>query len=134
RIAFRLFFGTVGESRPAPGSGASIAPVVASARQRAKFALMKLNEADQAVLASALSDFKSDFRKAMGEVSKANALAKVGTKPSSPPAALLDDVTQQTLDKLKNTMSPDGFQKLKDHVRSEKRNMKIIPLQMAMHK
>jgi hypothetical protein len=92
-----------------------------SAKQRARLHVVQLDDADQAVLIRELSQFKGILESPVPPL-KAWALT---TPPLAKPS--LDDIAQSTVDRLRSAMSPAGFQRLEDHVRDQKRHMKIVP-------
>jgi len=115
-VAFRLFLGALAEgpgTSAAQPAGSPSSPLTPTAKQNAKLLPSALNSADMSALLQALNTWQASI-----------------TPPAWPPAAPvdLDAVTQTAMGVLQQQMSPSGFDSLLAQVRSEKKNMKRIPV------
>lgn len=119
-VACRLFFTAASAAPHDVTASASHLPspvgTAESPRQRAKLHPAELNSDDEAALVAILADFRASL----------DSIQISGTS--------LNDLAQQTLDLLQARMSPDGYQRLLQHIRSEKKKMKMIPFpDMSAH-
>jgi hypothetical protein len=109
-VAFRLFFAAL------VASSSSATQVTQS---ELTFSSLQLTDADKATFARALATFRN----------------KLDTASALKTATNLDALSQDCVQALKQSMSPDGFDRLLIYVRAEKRRMKRIPYpSMNSHK
>ncbi len=110
-MAFRLFFSALAERPAGPLSGG---PLVATGQQAAMLSAVHLQPADQDKLLTSLLTFRKDIHRILN------------AKDSSAPT--IDQFTEELVTSLKIAMTRDGFDRLLQQVRSEKRNMKRVAL------
>lgn len=109
-VAFRLYFAALSEPKAKPTD--AVDSVLPTEKQRAKMHAIQITDDDEAILVETVSNFAS---------TTTNASTRFKQKHS------LDEVAQDSVSILRNKMSPEGFQRLLDYVRSQKAYMKIIP-------
>jgi hypothetical protein len=115
-VAFRLFLGALDQNGP----GTAAASSLPTARQRAILLPAGLGAADVNVVIRLLASWK-----------QTTAIAVSAAGPSSSPD--LDSIAQDTMNALRSQMTAAGFGSLFTHIRSEKRNIRIVPVNMNEH-
>lgn len=111
-VAFRLFLGALAEA-----SNASVNSSL-TARQRAVLRPAHLVDSDVAVFAQQLGTWKK-------------AMSALASPSNNAPSSTLDDIANGTINALNAQMTPQGFGSLYAHVMSEKKGMKIVPVNMS---
>ena len=117
--AYRLFF--VIASRPA------IASENEKRHQAAQLARIGLENADGKTLTAVLADFDSLYRTLIDTFNEEAAADWARGESPNQNAFLLqrDQIVQSTLDTLRARLSSDGFARLQQHVKGEKKHMKL---------